>query len=116
VLIANPYGQMSQNFWFYNCPILSFTILMVSQKAVHPVNEYASRKSHGKPAVATSSLKINLEATLQDVYPSIINMRIRAVFNLGVNIAVPIHKWLFSAISASGSDFNPRNTSMYSCG
>jgi hypothetical protein len=29
---------------------------------------------------------------------------------------VPIHKWLFSAISASGSDFNPRNTTMYSCG
>ena len=26
---------------------------------------------------------------------------------------VPIHKWLFSAISASGSNFNPRNISMY---
>lgn len=25
-------------------------------------------------------------------------------------------KWLFSTISALGSDFNPRNTFMYSCG
>ena len=29
---------------------------------------------------------------------------------------MPIHKWLFSAISASDSDYNPRNTSMYSFG
>jgi hypothetical protein len=28
----------------------------------------------------------------------------------------PIHKWLFSAISMSDLDFNPRNTTMYSCG
>ena len=35
---------------------------------------------------ATSSLEINLEATLQNVRPSIINLRIRAVINLGFNI------------------------------
>jgi len=29
---------------------------------------------------------------------------------------VSIRKWLFSPISALGSNFNPRNTSMYSCG
>jgi len=32
------------------------------------------------------------------------------------NYIVSIHKWLFSAISASNSDFSPRNTQMYSCG
>ena len=34
----------------------------------------------------------------------------------GEGYLVSIHKWLFSAISASDSNFNPRNTPMYSCG
>ena len=35
---------------------------------------------------------------------------------LSNNFLVSIRKWLFSPISALGSNFNPRNTSMYSCG
>jgi len=27
-----------------------------------------------------------------------------------------VREWLFSPISTSDSDYNPRNTSMYSCG